>query len=145
MNSPPCHTTILPWRKSGRILQKSWQKKSGRSNRRLQLHEEDMLKKNASGLFRFALVAATVLFLWDAHGQAPGVAIYKQGKRESDYDDGIREASHKLFFGTNALKLSQVNEQLKRKSCQLELPPANTNKLSRRDIYVLARGSHLRI
>ena len=101
--------------------------------------------KKASGLFRFALLAALIFVLWDALGQAPGVAIYKQGKRESDYDDGIREASHKLFFGTNALKLFQVNEQLKRKSCQLDLPPANTNKLSRRDIYLLARASHLRI
>jgi len=99
----------------------------------------------APGLFRCALATAVILFSCNAHGQAPGVAIYKQGKRESDYDDGIREAAHKLFLGTNALKLAKVSDQLKRKSCQLNLSPVNTNKLTRQQIYSVARSSHLRV
>jgi hypothetical protein len=80
-----------------------------------------------------------------APAQAPDVPIYTQGRRESQYDDTIRSASRELFAGTNAVKLAQVKEQLKRVTCRLELPAANTATLSPQQICASARRSHLRI
>ena len=81
----------------------------------------------------------------EAAAQAPGVAVYKQGKRESDYDDGIRTASRELFSNSNAVRLAEVKLQLKRATCRLDLPPPNTAKLPVREIYSSAQRSHLRV
>ncbi|MGE5179970.1 MAG: hypothetical protein ACM3PF_12855, partial [Bacteroidota bacterium] len=69
----------------------------------------------------------------------------KQGRRESQYEDGIAQASKDLFAGTNVIKLAEVKAQLKNASCTLALPAAGTNKLSARALYDTARASHLRV
>ena len=78
-------------------------------------------------------------------GQAPDVPLYKQGRRETQYDDTIAKESKELFAKTNAVRLAQVKEQLKRPSCQVELPIPHTTKLSPREVYAAARESHLRV
>ena len=91
-----------------------------------------------------------VLYLALANGevalaQAPDVPLYRQGRRETQYDDTIAKASKELFTKTNAIRLAQIKEQLKRASCQLELPKPKVAKLSAREIYTAARDSHLRV
>jgi hypothetical protein len=77
--------------------------------------------------------------------QAPDVPLFKQGRRELQYEDSIAAASKQLFAGTNVLKLKQVKEQLKRSSCQLDLPIPNTKKLSSREVYDTSRQAHIRL
>ncbi len=97
-------------------------------------------------LFRPVLVWALILCpLTSAFAQAPDVPIYKQGRKESEYDDRIRAAARELFKGTNAVKLEAVKAQLKSNSCGLTVPKPNTRKLSPREIYTAARRSHLRV
>lgn len=72
--------------------------------------------------------AVTMAVCFHAAAQAPDVPVYKQGRRESEYDDGISKAARELFAGTNAAKLALVKEQLKRPSCELDLPKANTKR-----------------
>ena len=91
-------------------------------------------------LFCLALSGAASCF-----GQAPDVPLYKQGRRESQYEGTILQASKELFAGTNVLKLAGVKEQLKRPSCALALPRPGTAKLSPREVYETARGSHVRV
>lgn len=94
-----------------------------------------------------ALVAAALLcgFACAALAQAPDVPIFKQGRRETQYDDQIRSISKELFRTGEVAKLTIVKEQLKRTSCRIELPAPRTAKLSSREICALARHSHLRI
>ncbi len=80
-----------------------------------------------------------------AFAQAPGVPLYKQGRRESQYEEDLVRGSKELFAGTNAVKLAQVKEQLKRSTYPLELPKPATAKLSAREVYEAARHSHVRI
>jgi trypsin-like peptidase len=89
-----------------------------------------------------ALLAAISLH---AGAQAPEVPIYRQGRRESQYADGISEATKQLFDGGQVLKLAAVKEQLKRTSCKLDLPKPSTAKLDARQICDAARQSHLRV
>jgi trypsin-like peptidase len=89
-----------------------------------------------------ALWAAVCL---QATAQAPDVPIYRQGRRESQYGDGISEATKELFNGGQVLKLAAAREQLKRTSCRLDLPKPNSLKLDARQICDAARESHLRV
>jgi hypothetical protein len=50
-----------------------------------------------------------------------------------------------MFTAGDTIRLAQVKEQLKRASCQLELPPASATRLSAREICTAARRSHLRV
>ncbi len=80
-----------------------------------------------------------------AAAQAPNVPIYRQGRKESEYEDKISAAARALLDETNAVKLQQVKIQLKRGSCALALPKLNTRKLSPREVCSAARQSHLRV
>ena len=98
------------------------------------------------GLRASLLVLVVALFSSHvAYPQAPDVPIYKQGRRESEQLEQLGSAARNLFTAGDALKLAEVKEQLRRTNCQLELPPANTVKLTPRDICVSARRSHLRV
>jgi hypothetical protein len=78
-------------------------------------------------------------------GQAPDVPIQKQGRRQTQQEEEVSRESKALFSSGKAVKLAQVKDQLKRKSCELELPKPSTAKLSPREICVVARQSHVRI
>jgi hypothetical protein len=78
-------------------------------------------------------------------GQAPDVPVFKQGRRESQYEDGIAARSRELFSEGKAVKLAQVKEQLKRSTCAIELPPPSSRKLGARELWAVARDSHLRL
>ena len=92
-------------------------------------------------IFGFHLVAESGAVF----AQAPDVPLYKQGRRESLYEEELIRGSKDLFAGTNAVKLAQVKEQLKRATCHLELPKPGATKLSSREVYQAARRSHVRI
>jgi hypothetical protein len=95
--------------------------------------------------FASAVFLQTVADCGPIFAQAPDVPLYKQGRRESQYDDTIAKATKALFAGTNVIKLAQVKEQLKRPSCQLELPKPSAAKLPAREVYNAARHGHLRV
>jgi hypothetical protein len=92
-----------------------------------------------------AQIIGLVLFALTALSQAPDVPLYKQGRWAVEAENKISAATRELFDTTNVIKLEEVNLQLKRTSCQMELLAPRTNKLSSREIYALARGSHLRV
>jgi hypothetical protein len=73
------------------------------------------------------------------------VPIYKQGRKASEQDDLLNVATKELFSTTNVIKLAQVKEQLKRKTCRLELPKPKDKKLTPRELCVIGRESHLRV
>src|SRR5215471_8738777 len=66
----------------------------------------------------------------DGAAQAPEVPIYKQGRREAQYEAEMGAAGKELFYSTNVVKFSAIAEQLKRTSCQLDLPKLNTASLT---------------
>jgi len=93
------------------------------------------------GMAAFAVALAPEMF-----AQAPDVPVYRQGRRENQYEEQVRQAAKSLFAGSGTVvKLSDVNEQLQRTSCQLELPAPKSRQLSSRELCVLARQSHLRV
>lgn len=92
-----------------------------------------------------AQIFVLVLFAMRAFSQAPDVPLYKQGRWAVEAENKISAATRELFDTTNVIKLEEVNTQLKRTSCQLDLLPPRTNKLSSREVYTLARRSHLRV
>jgi Trypsin-like peptidase domain len=71
--------------------------------------------------------------------------MYKQGRFEAEAEAKLSTATRELFDTTNVIKLDDVKAQLKRTYCQLELLPPRTNKLSSREVYHVARRSHLRV
>ena len=77
--------------------------------------------------------------------QGPDVPVYRQGRRETQYEDTIRAAAKDLYRTGTVAKLELVKEQLKRTSCSVELPSPRTGKLNSREICSLARKSHLRV
>jgi hypothetical protein len=80
-----------------------------------------------------------------ADAQAPGVPVCTQAGQEAQYNARLLEAARDLYAKAGALKLDQARKQLKRTSCQLVLPVANTTKLAGREICAVARRSHLRV
>ncbi|HWX21510.1 MAG TPA: serine protease [Candidatus Binatia bacterium] len=80
-----------------------------------------------------------------APAQSPDVPIFKQGRMESQEQAKIESASKNLFTAGDALKLAEVKEQLKRTSCQLDLPAPKTARLTAREICASARNGHLRV
>jgi hypothetical protein len=91
------------------------------------------------------MVAITIGVSLAARGQAPEVPIQKQGRKQSREDDAVEKESKDFFSTGKAIKLAQVKEQLKRKSCEVDLPKPSTAKLSPREICVAARHSHVRV
>jgi hypothetical protein len=77
--------------------------------------------------------------------QAPSVPIHKQGRHESEHEAEIGNAAKEIFSTSNVVKLAAIENQLKRASCQLDLPKVNSTKLSAREICIAARRSHLRV
>jgi hypothetical protein len=80
-----------------------------------------------------------------AGAQAPDVPIFRQGRNENRLEDSIQEAAKQLFSETNAVKLPEVREQIKRVTCDLQLPKPSETKLSQRELYLRARRGHLRV
>src|SRR5438309_10102803 len=72
----------------------------------------------------------------NAAGQAPSVPIYKQGRREAQYEAEMGNAAKEIFSSSNVVKLAGIAEQLKRSSCQLELPQPNAAKISPRELGI---------
>jgi hypothetical protein len=93
------------------------------------------------------LLAAGLLCsgLRHAPAQAPDVPIYKQGRKESEQNEKVAEAAKELYAAGKAPKLEAIKEQLKRGSCELDLPKANSKRLSSRELCVVGRRSHLRV
>ena len=91
------------------------------------------------------LSALTLFLCHSAAAQAPGVPIYKQGRKQSNLDAGLCDASKFLFTTGTVAKLQTIKQQLKRSSCPLELPAPTTSKLSSRQICSLARDAHMRV
>ena len=91
------------------------------------------------------ILCAVLAECLQAAAQAPNVPIYKQGRREAQYEAEMGNAGKDLFSSSNVVKFSGITEQLKRTSCQLELPRPNTAMMSSREICVAARRSHFRV
>lgn len=81
----------------------------------------------------------------ELRAQGPDVPVYRQGRRETQYEDKIRLAANDLYRTGVVVKLNIAKEQLKRTSCNIELPAPRQGKLSSREICALARKSHLRV
>jgi hypothetical protein len=90
-------------------------------------------------------MAVTALLCHSAPAQAPGVPIYKQGRKQSNLDASLCDASKHLFTTGTVAKLQAIKQQLKRSSWPIDLPPPNTTKLSSRQICSLAREAHMRV
>lgn len=99
----------------------------------------------AFGIKLAAILAVAVAGCLRAGAQAPGVPLCTQAGRETQYKARLQNAAKDLLTKGDALKLDQARKQLKRTSCQLVLPAANTTKLPAREICVAARRSHLRV
>jgi trypsin-like peptidase len=82
---------------------------------------------------------------FNALGQAPDVPMERQGRKEKEQEQEISDKSKELFSQGKALKLAEIKEQLKRKTCQLALPKPSTAKLSSREIWNVARQAHVRV
>jgi hypothetical protein len=80
-----------------------------------------------------------------AHAQAPGVPVCDQARQGPQYNTSLLNTAKAMFGGGDALKPAQAKKQLKRTSCQLALPAANTQSLPARAICIAARHSHLRV
>ena len=96
-------------------------------------------------ILSLALTGLAALLCYNVAGQAPGVPIYKQGRKQSNLDAGLCDGSKQLFSTGTVAKLQVIKQQLKRTSCSLELPPPNRNKLSSRELCSLAREAHMRV
>src|SRR5215475_3891870 len=79
------------------------------------------------------LLLLLVAGLLRAAAQAPDVPIFRQGRHENRLEDSIQEAAKQLFSETNAVKLPEVREQIKRATCDLQLPKPSESKLSQRE------------
>ncbi len=90
-------------------------------------------------------IAAGMSTTWGVRAQAPDVPIYRQGRKESEQDQKISAAAKNMYSEGRAAKLDQIQRQLKRTSCSLELPEVSNGKLSGREIWEIARRSHMRV
>ncbi len=93
-----------------------------------------------------ALLLLGLLFAsGQAWAQAPGVAVPRQGRQENELEEKLLDAGKRVFDAGVAIKLKAVKEQLKRTSCQLDLPPVKTAKLTVREVFAQAQASHWRV
>lgn len=102
------------------------------------------LRPSVSCMASMILIAA-ILTCLHVLAQAPDVPLSKQGRFEAEAESKLSAATHELFDTTNVIKLDAVNAQLKRGYCQLDLLPPRTNRLTSRQLYTVARHSHLRV
>jgi len=77
--------------------------------------------------------------------QAPDVPVERQGRKQNLQEEEISKQSRELFSSGKAIKLTEVRDQLKRKTCRLELPKPSTTKLTSREIWNAARRGHVRV
>src|SRR5262252_5662091 len=99
-------------------------------------------------VLRFGLsciAGITIAACFDGAAQAPNVPIYKQGRHEAKFEADMGAAGKELFDWSNVVKFSAIAEQLKKTSCQLELPKLNTTNLTAREVCIAARRSHIRV
>ena len=93
-----------------------------------------------------ALLALGVLLAAvQAWAQAPGVPVPRQGRQENEIEENLLDAGKRVFDAGVAIKLKAVKNQLKRTSCELNLPPVKTSKLTVREVFTQAQDSHWRI
>ncbi|MCL4195292.1 MAG: hypothetical protein KJZ87_26375, partial [Thermoguttaceae bacterium] len=97
---------------------------------------------------RFAapLALAIVAGAWAGHlaAQVPEARIFPGGAVDPD-ESKIIEAIDELRESGALLDVPAVIGQLERKTCQLVLLPAADRKLAGREIWQVARRSHLRL
>ena len=74
--------------------------------------------------------------------QGVGVPVYSPSDAA---DKALRAAAEKLRVAGTVTGDAVLTNQLNRKSCDLKLPPANTARLSSRDLWAAARAAHLRV
>ncbi len=94
---------------------------------------------------RAGIMAVAIAGCCAARAQAPGVPICDRGRQEAQYKTTLLNAAQELVASDDALKPAKARQQLKRTSCKLALPEANTQRLPARDICIAARHSHLRV
>jgi hypothetical protein len=73
------------------------------------------------------------------------VAIYHEGRRQTQAEAKLTSEAKDLFVSGKALKLSAVKEQLKRTTCELALQSPAKVKRTPRDLCLAGRNSHLRV
>lgn len=100
-------------------------------------------------LDRFIVKAIAIVSLFLLAGTADrlpaqgiGVPVYSHSDAA---EKTLRAAAEKLRVAGKVTGDSVLTNQLNRKSCALELPPANTARLSSRDLWAAARAAHLRV
>jgi hypothetical protein len=96
--------------------------------------------------FRKILVltaALSVLSAVSLQAQAPGVKIVEDRNEES-YDRLIAKAKELRTAG-KLLTYETVKEQLRRKSCELDLPKTATQKLTDRELWQRTQKAHVRV
>ena len=90
----------------------------------------------AAGLFLLAGLANR------APAQGAGVPVYSQSAAE---ENTLRAAAERLRVSGKQVGDAVLASQLNRKSCELNLPPAHTTRLSGRELWAAARAAHLRV
>ncbi|MBL9132546.1 MAG: hypothetical protein JNG86_15180, partial [Verrucomicrobiaceae bacterium] len=84
----------------------------------------------------FFLTAAAVF------AQTAGVPVYQEG-RGARSQAALMEKAKALLDEKALVPLTAMGEQMKRASCELTLPPADTKPLSGRERWQRARAAHL--
>jgi hypothetical protein len=79
-----------------------------------------------------------------ASAQSPGVPVYAEGHGAHPLAQ-LSRAAKKLRDSGSLLSAAKVREQSKRRTCELNLPVASTEKLETRQLWQRARQSHVRI
>jgi hypothetical protein len=96
---------------------------------------------------RTAILAITAAFglltTLSLQAQAPGVQIVKDLKEEV-YDQLLSKANELRMAG-KLLSYETVREQVKRKSCELNLPKPATQKLTDRELWQRSQQAHVRL
>ena len=78
------------------------------------------------------------------HGQAPGVPVYDE-TRIGHPEAALQKQCRALLKKGDLLDLKKVDEQMKRKTCELTLPPPSKEVLDSRALWKRARKSHIRV
>jgi S1-C subfamily serine protease len=93
---------------------------------------------------RFLAITGCIALAAHALGQAPGVAVYEDGPQSRSYD-ALTNAVNRIRDSGKSLAPAAVREQLRRGSCRLDLPQPNHRKFTAREVWDIARGSHVRV
>ena len=90
-------------------------------------------------------VALVVLLADSVFAQADGVPVYPEGRGSRSNAPVMKALLELRNAGSLPVSKENIQEQMKRSSCKLDLPKPTTTRLESRELWKRARSSHLRI